>query len=264
MKKILFVLLFAAAMLSAFSIAAQAQESAIVASYAGDVKITPQGATKAVTCKPGMVIEEGTRIVTGEEAFVMLSIGRGTSNFVKVKEKSEVVVKIDKDEKIQLIEGTMFVFLRELKRGREFRVQTPDAVCGARGTGWGIFTGGGVTTIAVFDNNVFVSGINKDGTQKEKSYWVKSGYKRKVKRFKQPGGSMKLSKEELERMKKEFNLSDDEKIGQDKAKRIEKKMDMRDKQMERLQEKKERIKEDKEEEKLEREPRQELQNLTRE
>ncbi len=203
MKRILPVILFFYVFLIC-SIACCSIESPVIISYAGDVKVFPSGKTDAILCKPGMVINEGTVIVTGEESYLEIAFDKGKKNIVKIKENSEVVIKLDGSEKIELIDGKVFAFLKEIKKGETFRIKTPSAVCGARGTGWMTYHSGLFTEVAVFDSSVFVRGLNKDGSVMEEEFWVETGFERKTERFKSPGEVKKVSKERLKEMKNEF------------------------------------------------------------
>ncbi|MEA3489976.1 MAG: FecR domain-containing protein [Candidatus Omnitrophota bacterium] len=183
-----------------------AGETVIIMSYAGDVKVFPRGIQKAVTYKPGMIIKDGTRIVTGDESYLMLAFDRSGKKLVKVKANSEVIVKLDKEDKIELIDGSLFTVLRDIRKGTVFRIRTPDAVCGARRTGWSAATENAVTTVAVFEDKVFVRGINRDGSLMEDQVWVYSGYEVKVKRHDRPGKPSKIPKNKLDGMKNEFGI----------------------------------------------------------
>lgn len=235
MKKFV-VFLFSLSLIIGLCFPALAQKDAvIVVSYAGDVKVFPPGETKSVVCEPGMILKEGTRIVTGKEAYMMLALDRPGRNLVKVKAGSEVVIKLGENDKIELIDGKVFTLLRELDKGSIFRIRTPDAVCGARGTGWGVWTEGNVTTVAVFDRTVFVRGITKDGSDMEGQVWVEEGYQVQVKRYRRPGKPIKLSDKKLNDMKKEFGLDTQAEI-REKLEGIEQAAGMREKQIESIQE----------------------------
>ena len=184
--------------------AAQALEEAVrVVSCAGDVKVTPSGETKAVVCRSGMPLEEGARIVTGRGASAEIAFDRQKHNILKIKENSEVVMKLEGVDKIELVDGEILAALRDLKKGEMFRVKTPCATCGARGTGWSTKTDKRATNVAVFEGRVFVRGIERDGSAMDKEHWVEKGFERKIKRFERPGKMEKITEARLSRMEKE-------------------------------------------------------------
>ncbi|MDP8299659.1 MAG: FecR domain-containing protein [Candidatus Tantalella remota] len=214
-----------------------AEQTVFVVSYAGEVKLVSAEKEEAVTCVPGMVLTEGTRIITGEESYIMLAFDRSKNNLVKVKENSEVILKLGDEDTIELIDGKMFTLLRDLDKSQTFRIRTPDAVCGARGTGWGVTAGGRTTSVAVFDKKVFVTGINKDGSVKESEVWVEAGYQRSVKRYSLPGEIKQVSEEQIDSMKREFGLlPEDLPARGQKASMIDREDQLREEQMESIRE----------------------------
>ncbi len=168
-KKIIICVAF---LLSLTYLTYASSDTIVILSFAGDVKIIPSGGTDPVFCNPGMILKEGTRIITGEESYLEMAFDRSSRNIVIVKENSEVVIRLDGIDKISLIDGKMYTLLRELKKGATFRVRTPSAICGARGTGWSVSADENVTEIISFDGRVFVRGINSDGSGAEEEVWI--------------------------------------------------------------------------------------------
>ena len=244
MKKIIILLTCAVFAACAFLPVHAAGNPVIVISYAGEVKIIPAGKVASVACRPDMLLAEGTRIVTGEESYVAIALDRPRSNIVKIKENSEVVIKLDSMDKIELIDGKMFTLLRNLKKGRTFRVQTPCAVCGARGTGWCSETDGNITTVAVFKDKVFVRGVNRDGSVMEKEFWVGRGFERKVKKFEHPGEALEIPEDRLLEMEAEFDLGE-EGARKKKMRAFDRESAMREEQMKSLQDRKDDARRDK-------------------
>jgi|GEM_PF-1041451 len=184
--------------------AAQALERTVrVASYAGDVKIVPVGAAKGEACRVGMKLKAGTRVITGEEASVEVTFDKPGRNVLKIKENSEVVIKLEDADRIDLVDGEIITVLRDLKRGETFRVRTPCATCGARGTGWNTKTDKNITNVAVFDGEIFVRGIKKDGSAMDEEYRVKRGFERKIRKFERPAKMEKISEARFSRMERE-------------------------------------------------------------
>ncbi|RKY42102.1 MAG: hypothetical protein DRP85_04015 [Candidatus Makaraimicrobium thalassicum] len=239
MKKVLILLVCAVCTVWAGASVLASGGTVIVVSYAGDVKVVPAGEIEPVACQPGMLLKEGARIITGEESYVKIAFDRPRSNIVKVKENSEVMIKLEGPDRIELIDGKLFILLRDIKRGETFRVRTPCAVCGARGTGWGVETDGKVADVAVFDGSVFVRSIRKDGSVMEDEYWVERGFERRVEKFERPGRMEKISEARLSAMEKEFDLDKDREAARKKKKTgFDKSGSMREEQMERIQDRK--------------------------
>jgi len=205
MKKILVLMICA---VFAFSGAAfSAEETVTVVSFAGDVKITPAGSNSPVACEEGMVLGEGARVITGDGSEVTLAFDKPKRNLVKAKSNTEVVIKLIGAEKIELIDGELFTLLKNLKRGEEFQVRTPCAVCGARGTGWVMITDGVTTWMGVFQNDVWMQGIDPNGNPIGDKFWTGAGFFRVTGQFQLPGGAQKMTQEQLNAFLAEFGLS---------------------------------------------------------
>ncbi|MFH1552224.1 MAG: hypothetical protein ABID83_01105, partial [Candidatus Omnitrophota bacterium] len=116
MKKVLVLLLCAVSVIWTSASVSALEEKVMVVSYAGDVKVIPVGQIKPVVCKPGMFLTEGTRVRTGEGSFIKIAFDRRERNIVKVKGNSEVLLKLDGADRIELIDGKVFILLRSLKR----------------------------------------------------------------------------------------------------------------------------------------------------
>lgn len=201
--RLIMVLLIAA---SAAGFVYAAEPLAEVTSLEGSVMILPSGEALEVKCEKGMLLKSGDRITTGEKSYLEIAFDSEKGNVVKVKENTQVVVRLKGDEKIELIDGELVTSLKNLKKGTEFRIVTPSAVCGARGTGWVTKAGKDLTVISVFDGTVFTLGLEKDGSLMEKEYLTKYGYRREIKRFETPGGLEKISEIDLKDMRKEIKV----------------------------------------------------------
>ena len=196
-------LLFIAVFLFMSTCTAMADEVEVVSSE-GQVDVTKKGEDASVGAEAGMLLSEGDRIVTGEGSSARLSFSKETRQTVDVNEKSDVILKLDDGEKIELISGEVFAMVKGLKKGEEFRVRTPCATCGARGTAWLTATDAEKTNISVVDGSVFTKGINKDGTLMKKEYTVKKGYEREIVRFSKPRKVKKMPKSRMKRIETRF------------------------------------------------------------
>jgi len=196
---------------------------------------SPGGAPPAV----GMKLQEGDRIVTKKDAYVVFYFDK-KENIVRVEEESDVVLKVGSgDNELELVNGAIYTLLKRLPRGSTFKVQTPCAVCGVRGTGWKTATDGKATDVSVFGGSVFLRGINKDGSAMEKEFTVKKGYSRSVKKFEAPGKAQKIPKDALKEYRKKMGgaKKSSDRTGS-KIKMLDKRDSIRDDRRETLQEKK--------------------------
>ena len=175
--------------------------------FSGDAKIYATNTNNVSTLTKGMPVSAGSKIITGKDSYVELVFDNEQGNIVKILEKTEVIILLENDEKIQLIDGELYAMLQNLKNDEKFVVRTPSATCGARGTGWTTKYGKDVTETQVFDGVVYVRGINEDGSLMRKEYKVKKGYERITKRFSAPDKMTKIKKERSNIIEKEIKTS---------------------------------------------------------
>ena len=203
MKKIIYMMLSLAIVLGVTS-ASAIDYTAVVVSYAGDVQIFSGKTNEKIDCFVGIELVDETKIVTGEESYIEVVFDKRKNRMIKVTANSEVVIKFTGSDRVELVDGEVFAMLKNMEKGEVFRVKTPTAVCGARGTGWRTKTNGKETDVSVFDNKVFVRGFKKDGKPMEKEKWVKKGYERKIKKFEKPGKEKKIPEKRMNGYKKQM------------------------------------------------------------
>lgn len=203
MKRMAMCLLISFVGICLYVPSACAVDTVDVIAFEGDVKVYARGSETGEPCREDMGIEEGSKVVTGKGSYLDIAFNRESSNIVKIKENSQVIVNIVGDDKVELINGEVFASLEGLKKGETFRVKTPCATCGARGTAWGTKTDGKFTDVFVVDGNISLRGLKKDGTPMEKAYTVKKGFECRVKKFDVPGKRERISEDRLSGLKKE-------------------------------------------------------------
>ena len=141
MKKSLVVALIVL-LVSGFMITVDALGSnAIIVSYSGNVSIESAELRGSVAPKLDMEIKQGDKINTGMGSFLEIAFKGNRENIVRVEQNSSVIVKLDKKEQLELIDGALLVQLKQLGKKETFTVRTPHAACGARGTGWEMRSG---------------------------------------------------------------------------------------------------------------------------
>ena len=245
------LILFVGALLlfsGAFSSHAESS-SVTVISYAGYVKITPPGKAEEVQCRLGMSLDSGTKVRTGVKSYLAIAFDLEKKNLVKIKEQSDVVIRLTGDEKIELVDGTVLALLKNLDKGEKFHIRTPAAVCGARGTGWRTSTTFEHSTLTVFDGKVFTRGIGENGLLLVGEYGTTVGYERWIKKYHNPKKAKKVNKKIIEALKEEMmmllkanSISQKELkegkhaiLDDDKMSAMDKRMEMVDNRMERFE-----------------------------
>ena len=198
--KIMIRFILCAMLIAGLAAAASFADGSVdVISCEGDVKVLPAGEKDEVDCSPGMALDQGARVKTGRDSYAELAFNKTASNVVRVEEKTEVVIKLSKADRIELVDGELFTALEDMEPGQTFQVRTPCATCGARGTAWSTKTSAGETTVSVAQDKVFVKGLKRDGTEM-KAVWVDKGFQTRIKRFERPGRMEKISDARMAKM----------------------------------------------------------------
>lgn len=102
-------------------------------------------------------------IVTGKNFLVNIKLTGDVKGKIKIAPSSEVIINPKKESRLDLVHGSLCVLLANVPEGDPFEVRTPQAVCSASGTGWMTSVRAGVTTVSVFDDKVYVIGIDENG-----------------------------------------------------------------------------------------------------
>ena len=165
-----------------------------VASFEGEVSILNAGAEKSEAAYVGLTLDQGTRIITGKDASVVLLID--TDKEVTIGEKSYVTIEEltleEGKEKtgFRLLTGKLWSSIKKkLQIGESYEIRTPNAIMGARGTKFSVaYTesfepGDGQaeskpqTQLTVVEGVVATKVKTKDNTDEEVELDVKQGEK---------------------------------------------------------------------------------------
>ena len=170
MKKIIFLMIIALAVIQSAGCKKQGpsivKNDGLINFTAGDVKIVSDG--KTVSANVGDKITEGMIVKTGPKAIVDIYF---EGSVIRILEKSSVVMKelvknlTDSKELTELYVENGQVFskvTRKLTDGEKFRVNTPTAVAGVRGTEFLVSEEDGKSNIACIDGTVAVKETASD------------------------------------------------------------------------------------------------------
>ncbi|MBF0216199.1 MAG: FecR domain-containing protein [Candidatus Omnitrophica bacterium] len=193
---------------------------AIIA-FGGDVKLIRSQGTKESLPEKGMTLDPGDRVITGAGAFIQMNMDKKADSTARVDENSDLVIVMDKKNKFDLISGELYLSVTGASKRGGFVIKTPCAVAGARGTAWRTYTDGKRTEVSGIRDNVFVQGINSDGSVMEDKTWVSPGFERRTERGGGPGAALKMSSERFDRMKEKLKdvLETAKKDGTEKERR---------------------------------------------
>lgn len=112
----------------------------VVTGLSGDVTITPKGASTARPASMNDILGEGDGIETAVNGMIEIKFDNG--NAINLKPNTKIsLTKLIFDEKtgeyenlLELSIGKVRARVENLKGGSSFRVKTPTAICGVRGT----------------------------------------------------------------------------------------------------------------------------------
>ncbi len=143
----------------------------------GDVKITVNGAEKPAV--QGDQIKVGDLVITGKKSVVDLVFGE--SGVIRINEKSNVTVSNIADKSggetvMDMKNGKVFLTLSKLK-GTGFKVKTPTAVAGVRGTSFSVISDKKGAKLSVMKGTVDVNPVKDGKVIEEKTIAVETGNK---------------------------------------------------------------------------------------
>lgn len=106
-----------------------------------------------------MVVPESTIVKTGDQAYCDIAFDEEGQNVASIGPNSKI--KINELQGVHIIRGRVFAQLKG-DNTTDFKVSTPVAIAGARGTSWeSIFIE--TAKFSVADSTIYVQGIDQDG-----------------------------------------------------------------------------------------------------
>ena len=157
-----------------------------ILSATGDAKLIPAGRNVGVPCETDATLYPEDWIKTGPGSSVTLVFGNNADDLVKIEENTMVVMKLDGFLKMHLLNGKMHSILANTSRTSPFRTLTPAVVTESEKSSTKIEANGIITTVSVVDGEIYLRGINEDGSLKDERLVVKQGYQNTTKRFESP------------------------------------------------------------------------------
>ena len=169
MKKILIPLVFIsfAAICLSYITDARSQNMPLMAREAtilylqGDVTVQTQRSIKWIDATIGMKLKQGDSLKTGPRSWAEIEVDINYENVVRVREKTLVKIVDLRPVRISLLKGEVRSLVEGLSEGSTFQIETPTAVCGARGTGWDTQTDGTKVIVDAYEDRVYFSTMSK-------------------------------------------------------------------------------------------------------
>ncbi len=166
-----------------------------------------------------MALYAGDTIRTLAGSSAELSFDEEADNVVKLEADTSAILLLNKDEKIELIQGEVFSTVNSLPEGESFEIKTPTAVAGVRGTDWVTTFKDEETSVEAIDGAPYIQGFDRTGARLGEKTVIARGQMTTVKRFERPGPPRMLSPErqrKWENMRGEVKKRAQEAIGRRK------------------------------------------------
>lgn len=126
-----------------------------------------------------MLLAKETEVKTENKSSCTLAFDEELKNILTINENSHIKIENVSPANIFLPEGRVFSLIKNLAKSEEFKVRTPTAVAGARGTGWITDFHSMLTSVFCHDDTVFVDGLDNQGNVTEEQD-LNSGWGLKV------------------------------------------------------------------------------------
>ena len=138
-------------------------QAAKIIDIKGDVRAREAGKVSWQKARIGMILASNSQVKTGAYSECTLAFDDELKNIVTIKESSQITIENIKPGRIFLPEGRVFTLIGELGYLEEFKIRTPTAAAGARGTGWSTGASPRGTDVKCFEDDVFVQGFDPQG-----------------------------------------------------------------------------------------------------
>jgi hypothetical protein len=180
----------------------QTNDYAKIIRIQGNVSIERDG--EKVAASPHMVLNSRDRIETSPGSFVEVAYDDKMANVVRIGPGSRVVLEssvIKKNTELFMDKGSVMVKLNNMNGKSTFKVRTPVALCGVRGTGFGIALNGDSATITEYESAVYVKGITRSHEEMPGELVLEEGWKVRVDKFEAPSKVERLTVGEYQEWK---------------------------------------------------------------
>ncbi|MBF0384253.1 MAG: FecR domain-containing protein [Candidatus Omnitrophica bacterium] len=186
-----------AVLLSANFISFSSQDRARVLRVTGSVSLERAG--EKIAPAAGMVLNDRDRLSTEADSSLEVTYDDGLKNIIRIGSDSNVMLEnaiIEKQTNIYLDRGDVILKLEKLEKGSSFKVRTPTAVAGVRGTSFGVRLIGKEAEILDYDSRIFVKGLNQDFLENQEELLLNEGWKVRLTQFEKPSRVYRISESE--------------------------------------------------------------------
>jgi len=129
------------------------------------VKVLPTSSYELA--KIGMELNKDSEVKTESSSICTIVFDNNPNNVLTIKENSQIIIKNLKPVNLYLLNGRIFALVRDLKDVEEFKVQTPNAIAGVRGTGEGINFINSNTEALCFEGSIEIESLKENNKDSE-------------------------------------------------------------------------------------------------
>ncbi len=167
-------------------------------------RVTLERAGEAVTPGVGMLLNAQDKILTGADSYVEVSYDEADKDIMRIGPGSRVVfesARIEKRTAIFMDRGEIKLKLDSLQKGSMFKVRTPVAIAGVRGTAFGVRFNGKEVLITDYESRIFVKGLTPNYLEMNDELLLSNGWNVQVAQFEKPSRVARMSVQELQEWK---------------------------------------------------------------
>ncbi len=147
----------------------------------------------------GMMLNAQDKLITGDGAFIEVAYDDLLKGAMRIGANARVVfesARIERQTNLFMDRGGIMIKLDNLEKGSTFKVRTPVAIAGVRGTAFGIRLDGDQAFITDYESRIFVKGITRNHLEMKDELLLNDGWKAQVTKFEKPSQVERLTPEE--------------------------------------------------------------------
>ena len=176
--------------------AEETENIAEIISFNGDVKVYQADKNAWVDAREDMRLNNKDKIKTAASAGAEISLDSTLKNIATIGPETEIEIEDCKANKLFMSKGKIMAVLESLPAESSFEVRTPTAVAGVAGTVLSVETDGEETGVSCIEGDVYVSGLEADGTLMERVL-LRRRCRRMIRRGSRPGIIVPLTEAEI-------------------------------------------------------------------
>ncbi|MBF0571451.1 MAG: FecR domain-containing protein [Candidatus Omnitrophica bacterium] len=187
-------------------LASETPDRARIVRFEGGVVVKRGG--EAIVLSAGMLLNPQDEITTSKGAYVEVAYDDVYKDIMRIGADTRVFFesnRIQKDTTLFMDKGEIKLKLDNLEKGSTFKVRTPVAIAGVRGTAFAVKLDKTTALITDYESRIFVKGLTEDHLPMQDELLLTDGWKAKVVQFEKPQQVQMLTVAEKSRWKAWLN-----------------------------------------------------------